>query len=171
MTQYLGWRWANWIVLILGGVATALMWIIQETYSPTLLQKKAGKRRKMSGDQRYWSRYDQRLGFLELMKVNLSRPFVMGVKEPICIFWNLYIAIIYGREHDKMKSSFLSLTPSRSPLPLFYSLPNRFPRDQRLERWLFWPRLHRNRDREPDNHLLRTSHPPNDQQTQTRSRD
>lgn len=96
MTQYLGWRWANWIVLILGGVATTLMWVIKETYSPTLLQKKAKMRRKEIGENRYWSRYDQRLGFLELMKVNLSRPFVMAVKEPICIFWNVYIAIIYG---------------------------------------------------------------------------
>jgi hypothetical protein len=96
VTQHLGWRWANWIVLILGGVATTLMWVIKETYSPTLLQKKAKMRRKEIGENRYWSRYDQRLGFLELMKVNLSRPFVMAVKEPICIFWNVYIAIIYG---------------------------------------------------------------------------
>lgn len=97
MTQYLGWRWANWIVLILGGVATCLVWIMKETYSPTLLQKKAEQRRKETGEERYWCRYDQRLSFIELMKVNLSRPFVMAVKEPICIFWNVYIAIIYGK--------------------------------------------------------------------------
>jgi MFS family permease len=96
VTQYLGWRWANWIVLILGGVATALMCVIKETYSPRLLQMKAQKRRKETGEERYWSRYDQRLPFIELMKVNLSRPFIMAVKEPICIFWNVYIAIIYG---------------------------------------------------------------------------
>lgn len=97
MTQYWGWRWANWIVLILGGVAAALMWILRETYSPTLLQNLAKKKRKATGEERYWSRYDQRLGFIELMKVNLSRPFVMAIKEPICVFWNLYIAIIYGK--------------------------------------------------------------------------
>ena len=73
------------------------MWIIKETYSPTLLQKKAKSRRKETGEERYWSRYDQRLSFVELMKVNLSRPFIMAVKEPICIFWNIYIAIIYGK--------------------------------------------------------------------------
>ncbi len=54
-------------------------------------------RRKETGEERYWSRYDQRLSFIELMKVNLSRPFVMAIKEPICIFWNVYIAIIYGK--------------------------------------------------------------------------
>lgn len=82
------------------------MWIISETYSPTLLQKKAKLKRKESGEERYWSRYDQRLSFIELMKVNLSRPFIMAIKEPICIFWNVYIGIIYGS---------LSLPYPRSP--------------------------------------------------------
>lgn len=106
MTQYLGWRWANWVVLILAGVATALMWIIQETYSPSLLQSKADKRRKDSGEDRYWSRYDQRLTFIESMKVNLRRPFVMALTEPICIFWNVYIAIIYGQSCSQKPPSF-----------------------------------------------------------------
>lgn len=97
VTQYLGWRWANWIVLILGGIATALMCLIKETYSPRLLQIRAKRRRKEGGEEKHWSRYDQRVGFIEMMKVNLSRPFVMAVKEPICIFWNVYIAIIYGK--------------------------------------------------------------------------
>lgn len=28
--------------------------------------------------------------------MNLSRPFVMAATEPICIFWNLYIGLIYA---------------------------------------------------------------------------
>jgi hypothetical protein len=72
--------------------------MIKETYSPTLLQKKAETLRKRTGEDRYFCRYDQKLGFVELMKTNLSRPFVMAVKEPICIFWNVYIAIIYGKQ-------------------------------------------------------------------------
>jgi ATP/ADP translocase len=123
VTQYLGWRWANWIVLILGGVATALMWIIKETYSPTLLQQKAKKLRKQEGEERYWSRYDQRLGFVELMKVNLSRPLIMAVKEPICIFWNVYIAIIYGTANNSIALTYptnifqASFTSASSPTP------------------------------------------------------
>jgi hypothetical protein len=95
-TQEKGWRWANWVVMIGGGAAFLMMVIIPETYKPTLLQKMAAKKRKETGDDSYWSRYDVRVGFGELMRVNLSRPFVMAVKEPICIFWNVYIAIIYG---------------------------------------------------------------------------
>lgn len=95
-TQYAGWRWANWVAMIAGGVALVFMVFVPETYAPALLQTKAKKLRKERDDERYWSQYDVNVAFLELMKVNLSRPFIMAVTEPICIFWNLYIAILYG---------------------------------------------------------------------------
>lgn len=95
-TQYLGWRWTDWIVIMMGGVALALMCFIRETYTPTLLRNKAAKARKEMDDPRWWCRYDERVPFLKLMQINLSRPFIMAVKEPICIFWNIYIAIVYG---------------------------------------------------------------------------
>lgn len=97
VTQYANWRWANWLICIWGGVACLIMASLKETYAPALLQQKAKKIRKQEGENKYWSRYDVRVGFVELMKVNLSRPFVMAVKEPICVFFNLYIGIIYGK--------------------------------------------------------------------------
>ena len=96
ITQGLGWRWTNWVVMILSSIAWFSASIIKETYSPALLVKKARKRRSETGDLRWWSRYDQKTSFIQLLKVNLSRPFVMAVSEPICIFWNIYIAIIYA---------------------------------------------------------------------------
>ncbi|KAJ5748171.1 uncharacterized protein N7511_009867 [Penicillium nucicola] len=96
VTQYLGWRWMNWIALILSAVALLFAILLKETYAPTLLQKKAARLRKESGENRWWSRYDQKATLYEILKLNLSRPFVMAVTEPICIFWNIYIAIIYG---------------------------------------------------------------------------
>lgn len=104
-TQYLGWRWANWIVMIGGGAALIMMALISETYKPRLLQQMVKRKRKETDDNRWWSRYDVRVGFGELMRVNLSRPFVMAVKEPICIFWNVYIAIIYGNVHPPHSSA------------------------------------------------------------------
>ncbi|KAL3463808.1 major facilitator superfamily domain-containing protein [Aspergillus heterothallicus] len=96
VTQYLGWRWMNWIALMLSGVAFGFACFMKETYSPIILQKKAARLRKETDDDRWWSRYDQKASLVELLKLNLSRPFVMAVAEPICIFWNLYIAIVYG---------------------------------------------------------------------------
>lgn len=96
ITEYVSWRWATWLMVIMGGVSFVMVACIRETYIPALLQQKAKKVRKQTGDEKYWSRYDVRVGFAELMKANLSRPFVMAVKEPICIFWNTYMGIVYG---------------------------------------------------------------------------
>lgn len=83
--------------MMIAGVGWIFVCILKETYAPTLLKKKAKLRRKETGDERYWSRYDDhKLSFAQLMKTNLSRPFVMLVTEPICIFWDVYIAIIYA---------------------------------------------------------------------------
>lgn len=94
--QYAGWRWTNWVVLIAAGFAWITVGSISETYTPTILRKRAAEKRKETGDARWWSRYDEKAEFLPLLKINLSRPFVMAVTEPICLFWDLYIALVYG---------------------------------------------------------------------------
>ncbi|KAH6653053.1 major facilitator superfamily domain-containing protein [Truncatella angustata] len=94
--QYLGWRWDNWLVLILAGVGTMTMFTAKETYSPIILQKKAARVRKEMEDERWWSRYDNKVSLPELVKVNLMRPFVLFFTEPILWFFNLWISLIYG---------------------------------------------------------------------------
>ncbi|KAK3714466.1 hypothetical protein LTR37_007772 [Vermiconidia calcicola] len=94
--QYLGWRWTNWVVIIGASVAWVTTSLIKETYPPAILRKRAAKRRKESDDERWYSRYDEKMEFWPLLRLNLSRPFVMTVTEPICLFWDLYIALIYG---------------------------------------------------------------------------
>ena len=94
--QYLGWRWTNWVVVIVGAVAWLVVALVPETYAPALLRKRAAKRRKETDNNKYWSRYDDNLSFLPLLKVNLTRPFHLAITEPICIFWDVYIALVYG---------------------------------------------------------------------------
>lgn len=96
VTQYLGWRWTNWISMIMSSFAWFMVCIIKETYSPAILIAKAKARRHETSEQRWWSRYDQKVSFSRLLRINLSRPFVMAVAEPICIFWNIYVSIVYG---------------------------------------------------------------------------
>jgi multidrug resistance protein len=128
VTEYLGWRWTNWIVMIWGGTALFLLLFLKETYAPVLLQRKAKKARKDNDDERYWSRYDIRVGFWELMRINLRRPFVMALTEPICIFWNVYISICYG-EHFKPEvphscTDLLQASSICASLPTQSSSPN-----------------------------------------------
>ena len=69
--------------MIISGVAFIFMCTLKETYAPALLRKKAKLRRKKEDDNRYWSRYDNKINFWPLLKVNLSRPFVMVFTEPV----------------------------------------------------------------------------------------
>ncbi|PLN79116.1 MFS general substrate transporter [Aspergillus taichungensis] len=96
--QYLGWRWINWIVLICGGAALIALFFIKETYAPAILRRRCLAKQKQTGDMRWWTRYDDQRdkGWWQIMQTNLSRPLIMAVFEPICLFWNLYIGIIYS---------------------------------------------------------------------------
>lgn len=81
--EYLGWRWTNWIVLIIGGVVLVLMYLVKETYSPVILQKRAAKIRRETGDPKWWTRYDGRDDMASQLRTGLSRPFIMLITEPI----------------------------------------------------------------------------------------
>jgi hypothetical protein len=76
--------------MILAGVAALLMTTCPETYAPAILQHAAKKRRKELDDERWWSRYDQRISTFELLKLNLSRPFILSFTEPILWFFNIW---------------------------------------------------------------------------------
>lgn len=88
--QYLGWRWDSWLILILSGAATVCMVFTKETYAPVLLKAKAARLRKETGDDLWWTRYDLNISPLALIKLNLTRPFVLFVTEPILWFFNLW---------------------------------------------------------------------------------
>lgn len=88
--QYLGWRWSNWIVLILAGVAVAAVLTCRETYAPEILKRKAARMRKEMGDERWWSRYDERVSKWRLLVANMGRPFIMSATEPILWFFNVW---------------------------------------------------------------------------------
>jgi len=74
--QYLGWRWTNWLVMILSGLGWIMCSLVKETYAPVLLQRKAAKIREETGDDRWWCRYDQRLSSKSLgnRSLKLSAP-------------------------------------------------------------------------------------------------
>ena len=88
--QYLGWRWDNWLALILAGVGTLSMVLISETYAPKILQKKAARIRKETDDERWWCRYDEKISTVALLKINLIRTFGLTFKEPILWFFNIW---------------------------------------------------------------------------------
>lgn len=81
--QYLGWRWTNWIIVIMGGLSFVLLALVKETYAPILLQRRAQKKRQDTNNPNWWSPYDNHLPFLAFCRINISRPIIMIITEPI----------------------------------------------------------------------------------------
>lgn len=114
--QYLGWRWDMWLVLILAGVANVLMFTVKETYTPAVLKKKSARLRKEEDDDRYWCEYDDAVrSTAQLMKINLSRPFILSATEPILWFFNIWISVIYGILYLVSLSRFHTHPPTSVP--------------------------------------------------------
>jgi MFS family permease len=119
--QYLGWRWANWIVLIIAGLAIALMCTVKETYAPKILQRKAARMRKEMDDPRYWCQYDQRVSTIHLLKVNLSRPFVLFATEPILWFMNIWCVVTSCVRSNGQRDD-AQLTRQRRRISIIYGI-------------------------------------------------
>jgi MFS family permease len=90
------WRWTEWTMLILSGLVVSLVFFFMpETYSPLLLQWKAGHLRRITGDNRYRSESEiVDATLLSRLKVSMTRPFVMFT-EPIIIAMTLYLTVVY----------------------------------------------------------------------------
>ncbi|KAK1966144.1 major facilitator superfamily transporter [Colletotrichum sublineola] len=91
-----GWRSLNWMSLISTAVGALFIMTVPETYRPTLLRKKAAMKRKEENDHRYWSDFDNTVPIFRRIRTAVSRPFILSFTEPVLMFWNMYISVIYG---------------------------------------------------------------------------
>ncbi|OTA98351.1 hypothetical protein M426DRAFT_17483 [Hypoxylon sp. CI-4A] len=96
--SHLGWRWTLYIPAFLsfanGALATLLL---EETYAPQLLVKKASMIRCQTGNWAIHARHDRvEMGIRHIVDKYFSRPLKMLVMEPIVLVVSLYMSFIYG---------------------------------------------------------------------------
>jgi len=93
-----GWRWLYWLTLIVSAFLFILMVIfVPETYSPIILQRRAKRLRKETGDETYVTELDIDHRLLKgTLKVYMGRPFRLLFTEPIVMLFSLYAAVLYG---------------------------------------------------------------------------
>lgn len=93
----LGWRWLEWVMLIMEGTILAAVVLLQpETYGNHLLRWRASALRKETGDKRYKAPMEIHLESLgQRLLVAVYRPFLWSCTEPIIILLSLYMTIIY----------------------------------------------------------------------------
>ena len=92
----LGWRWTEWITLMISGAAFIMaLLFLPETYFPLILSWKAKELRRVTGDQRYISQHEQKHSFWKQMRETLPLPATFFRSEPVIIVLGLYLILLY----------------------------------------------------------------------------
>ncbi|KAM6529275.1 hypothetical protein FALCPG4_007422 [Fusarium falciforme] len=92
----LGWRWTEWVTLIISGAAflVALLFL-PETYFPLLLDWKAKELRRLTGDECYSSDHSQKASFWKQLRQTLPLPMTFFRTEPVIIVLGFYLILLY----------------------------------------------------------------------------
>lgn len=117
-----GWKWVQGLTTIFNGVVFLVgIFLIPETYSPVLLQKRAAKLSKMTGAV-YKSRLDVEQGHQAASQVftkTMVRPWILLFLEPIVLLLSIYMAI---SRNEKLLSSYLSVAKLTIWPPSWFTL-------------------------------------------------
>ena len=88
------WRWLLWIMTIVSGLMTLVsFFLLHETYGPFLLEMKARKLRKETGNVDYKVEARSNLRPRELFLHSITRPLRMLFEIPICAILSLYASL------------------------------------------------------------------------------
>lgn len=99
IAQQLGWRWVFYLtsLLFVGVHFFIILFTLKETRHNVLLERKAARLRKETGDDLYISQDgDEKKTVLELLRISLSRPFIFLATEPITMFAAMWNGLLYG---------------------------------------------------------------------------
>ncbi|KAH8888336.1 MFS general substrate transporter [Thozetella sp. PMI_491] len=96
--SYLGWRWTEYLVAILGFVAFLLdLFFFTETYPPVILVQKASELRRRTLNWGIHAKQEEiEVDLRELITKNFSRPMRLLFFEPLVTLLSIYMAFIYG---------------------------------------------------------------------------
>ncbi|KAJ5876197.1 MFS general substrate transporter [Penicillium soppii] len=96
--SFLGWRWTQWITLIMSAFFGILAnFLIPETAAPILLQSRARKIRHSTQNWAMHSKSEEASITMSTIAYNVGiRPIIMCAQEPILLLVNIYIALVYG---------------------------------------------------------------------------
>ena len=94
------WRWTFWFMCIISGCSLlVLCFLLPETYSKTLLYRKAERLRAITGNENITSEGEienKKMNKRELAIDTLWRPIEISIVEPVVLLINIYIALVYS---------------------------------------------------------------------------
>ncbi|KAM6535893.1 hypothetical protein FALCPG4_005420 [Fusarium falciforme] len=98
MIEDLGWRWVFWVIAIFAGALSVVCYFAApETYHPALLEKKAARLRKETGNQNLYSvLHNPSLTSRKQFEHAIIRPMKLLFTHFPVLILSLYVAIVYG---------------------------------------------------------------------------
>lgn len=97
LVQAAGWRWVFRVLAIASGLMSVLTILtMRESYATVLLNKKAAKLRKETGNDKLRSKLDKGLSSKEVFVRAIVRPLKMLCLSPIVFLLSMYMAVVYG---------------------------------------------------------------------------
>ncbi|KAJ5357975.1 hypothetical protein N7541_005133 [Penicillium brevicompactum] len=95
-----GWTWTIWQLLWVSAfVFVVLFFFLPETFAPNILARRARRVRRITKNSNYMSESEweiKEINSRDVLFEALVRPFQLCFMEPIVLFLNLYISLIYG---------------------------------------------------------------------------
>ena len=97
--SYLGWRWTQWITLIMACFFGILnFFIFPETYPPVLLARRAKRLRHETGNWALHAKHEERqVDLKDIANRYLARPAKMFFMEPILSLLTFYLSFVFGK--------------------------------------------------------------------------
>jgi multidrug resistance protein len=110
--SFLGWRWTQWITLIMACFFGILnFFVFPETYAPVLLARRAKKLRYETGNWALHAKHEERkVDLKDIAHRYLTRPAKMFVMEPILALLTLYLSFVFGEFFRKYVCEMHELT-------------------------------------------------------------
>jgi MFS family permease len=92
------WKWCFFSITIFGVIVQTLVFFtLKETYGPRILQLKAQKLRKETGNSHLRTSFELKdLSLASIMRNSLARVVLLLTTQPIIIFLSVYFAVVYG---------------------------------------------------------------------------
>lgn len=88
------WRWLLWIMTIASAIMSLItVMLLRESYGPLLLEQKAKKLRKESGNNGFRVGMSSNVRPRVLFLHSISRPIRMLLTAPICTILSLYMSL------------------------------------------------------------------------------
>ncbi|KAF2772010.1 MFS general substrate transporter [Teratosphaeria nubilosa] len=98
VNPHLGWRWTEYIEAIwVATVTVTAFFLMPELYGPVLLKQKAQRKRKESGDDRWYHPHEQaKIRPSNILTKHVSRPLKMFLVEPMVTSIAIYASFVYA---------------------------------------------------------------------------